>query len=100
MIFRSNDLALLFADFGVTVQFGGSTALGIFDQPEAIHLADQGFGGIQMVRPSLKLRYNAFNPMPENRQAIEVDGQSYTIAEHTTESDGAIITYSLKGPGL
>jgi hypothetical protein len=98
MIFRSNDLGVMFAGFGVPVQFNGSIAQGIFDQPEVIRLADRGFGGVEAANPAIKLPYNAFNPMPASRDTLVVDGQTYTVIEHTTDGDGAIITYALKGP--
>jgi hypothetical protein len=98
MIFRSNDLAFMFAAFGVQVQFGGYIAQGIFDQPEVIRLADRGFGGVEAANPALKLPFNAFNPMPANKDTLAVGGDTYSVIEHTTDGDGAIVTYALKGP--
>jgi hypothetical protein len=98
MTFRSDDLSIFFGAFGVAVDFNGSTAQGLLDQPEQIRLADHGFGGIEAERPVLKLAFNAFSPMPAVTDAITVDGQVYTIAERTSSGDNAIAAYALKGP--
>jgi hypothetical protein len=98
MTFRSNDLAFMFAAFGVTVEYGFSSAKGIFDQPEVIRLADHGFGGVEATNPSIKLPFNAFDPMPSNLDSLIVDGRTYTVLDHTADGDGAIITFMLKGP--
>lgn len=97
-MFGDNDLGVFFGDFGVTVQFGGSSAQGILDQPEMIKLADRGFGGFNTVVPTIRLPYNAFSPMPEETDTLVVNGQNYTVTEQTAESDGGVIVYSLKGP--
>lgn len=98
MTFRSDDLPIFFRDFGVPVQFAGSGALGILDQPGGIALADSGFGGIQADRLELKLASNAFSPMPQNLDTITVDGDVYSIAQRMSDGDGGIVVYSLKGP--
>jgi len=99
MIFRSNDLAFMVGGaFGSVVQFNGSTAQGLFDEPEVIRLADQGFGGVQATNPAIKLAYNAFSLMPTNKATLIIDGLAYTVIEHTTSGDAAVISYLLKGP--
>jgi hypothetical protein len=98
-MFGDSDLAVFFdpTTFGEAfVQFGGSSANGILDQPMAIRLADRGFGGFNASMPSLQLPYNAFSPMPRERDTLSVNGQNYTVTEQTTEGDGAIIRFSLK----
>lgn len=96
MAFGDDDLGVFTADFGVAVQFNGSNAIGIFDKPIKTGLADQGFGGITSDRPTIKLPYNAFNPMPQPRDPITVDYVAYSIADEDAASDGAFITYPLK----
>jgi len=98
MMFRSSDLAMMFSAFGVDVQYGSATAKGIFDQPEVIRLADHGFGGVEAANPAIKLPFNAFAPMPANTEVLVVDGETYTVIDHTADGDGAIVTYALKGP--
>lgn len=98
MTFRSNDLGIFFAAFGVTVEYGTGTAKGVFDQPEVVRLADHGFGGVEATNPTLKLPFNAFDPMPQTRDALLVDGRGYTVNTRTTDGDGAIVVYTLKGP--
>jgi hypothetical protein len=98
MTFRSNDLAFLFSAFGVTVEYGTGAAQGLFDQPQVIRLADHGFGGVEADNPTVKLPFNAFDPMPSNLDTLIVDGRTYSVIDHTTDGDAAIITYALKGP--
>ena len=97
-MFGDSDLSVFFdpGTFGVPVVFGGSTAYGILDQAQVIHLADAGFGGFNTLVPTLQLPYNAFNPMPNTRDLLTVNEQNYTVTERTSASDGAILTYSLK----
>jgi len=97
-MFGDSDLGVFFdpRTFAVPVQFSGTTAYGNLDQVQAVHLADSGFGGFQALLPTLQLPYNAFSPMPNTRDLLNVDGQNYTVTERTVASDGAILTYSLK----
>jgi hypothetical protein len=97
-MFRPNDLTAFFGAFGVTVQVGTATAKGIFDKPSQTRLADHGFGGIDADLPSLRLPSNAFALMPSVMDTLIVDGRTYTVADRHTDGDGAIFTYSLKGP--
>lgn len=97
-MFRSSDLAVMFAAFGVAVQFGGSSAMGIFDQPTTVRLDAHGFGGIETDQPSLKLPANAFNPMPKSQDNLTVDGVEYAVMSRTAADDAAIMVYALKGP--
>jgi hypothetical protein len=90
------DLAVFTADFGIAVTFQGSTAKGILNQPQKTALADQGFGGISTTRPTIRLPYNAFTPMPEPGETINVDGVDYAIADEDAESDGAFVWFPLK----
>lgn len=95
-MFGDSDLGVFTADFGVVVQFQGSSANGIFDQPQKTALADEGFGGISTTRPTIRLAHNAFTPMPEPNETIFVDGTEYAIADEEAESDGAFVWYPLK----
>ena len=97
-MFSDNDLGVFFdpGAFGVSVQFSGSSAFGILDKPQSLHLADGGWGGMEMPQPSLQLPYKAFNPMPKARDTITVDSQDYTVNHVEASSDGAIFTLSLK----
>jgi hypothetical protein len=99
-MFGDADLPTFFADFGVAVIFGSNTVLGNLDRPQQIKLADQGFGGVETQLPLVHLAYNAFSPMPEEGDAVNVDGTAYTVAERTTESDGAVVCLALKAVAL
>jgi hypothetical protein len=99
-MFGDADLPTFFADFGVPVIFGSNTALGNFDRPQLIKLADQGFGGVETEFPLVHLAYNAFSPMPDAGDAVNVDGTAYTVAERTTESDGGVVCLALKAVAL
>lgn len=98
MAFGDNDLGVFFGDFGVPVQFGGQTVNGILDEPQAVHLGDQGWGGISAVAPTLRLPSNAFTPMPEEMDMIVVNWRNYEVTEVTGDGDGAISVFHLKGP--
>jgi hypothetical protein len=100
-MFGDADLPVFFADFGVPVLFGTQPATkGNFNRPEQIKLADQGFGGVETAFPSVELAYNAFSPMPDSRDVVNVDGTNYTVSEPTAVSDGAIVCYDLKAVSL
>jgi hypothetical protein len=99
-MFGDVDLPVFFADFGVLVTFGSNTVKGIFNRPVQIKLADQGFGGVETSFPSVELPYNAFDPMPDSRDAINVNGTDYTVSAPTAVSDGAVICYDLKAVAL
>lgn len=99
-MFGDADLPTFFADFGVPVIFGAATAQGIFDQPQQIKLADQGFGGVETAFPAVHLPYNAFSPMPLTGDAVNVNGTNYTVAETTAEGDGAVVCLELKAVSL
>jgi hypothetical protein len=99
-VFGDADLPTFFADFGVAVFFEGSTATGILDRPVQTKLADQGFGGVGVAFPAVRLPYNAFSPMPDEGDQVNVDGKDYTVAEITSESDGAVVCLDLKAASL
>jgi hypothetical protein len=96
MAFGDSDLAVFTADFGVTVEFGGSSANGIFDQPTDTKLADMGFGGLEVTAPAVRLPYTAFTPMPTEGDTVTVNGTDYVVAEKHADVDGAFIRYCLK----
>lgn len=95
-MFGDPDLAVFFSDFAVTVQFGGQAAQGIFERIDSNMLADRGFGGFDAPKPTVKLPYNAFSPMPKELDVIVVDDINYTITERPTNRDLAIVIYALK----
>lgn len=99
-MFGDADLPTFFADFGVPVIFNGKTAMGNFDRPEQVKLADQGFGGVETAFPAVRLPYNAFAVMPVTGNTVTFDGCDYTVAERTTEADGGVICLELKKVGL
>lgn len=96
MAFGDSDLGVFTGDFGVSVVFNGVTVKGIFENPVKSSLEDQGFGGINLNRPAVRLPYNAFSPMPQTTSAITVNGVNYTIADEASDDDGAFVTYPLK----
>jgi len=99
-MFGDADLPVFFADFGDPVTFGSNTVLGNFNRPVQIKLADQGFGGVETAFPSVELAYNAFSPMPDSGDTLNVAGTDYTVSEPTAISDGAIVCYDLKAVSL
>lgn len=99
-MFGDADLPAFFADMGVPVLFGSQPAQkGLFDQPAQIKLADEGFGGVETGMPEVRLPYNAFSPMPTEKDVITVNGTQYTVSEVTAEGDGAVACLYLKAVG-
>ena len=96
MAFGDADLGVFTADFGVTVEFGGSTAQALFDQPTGTKLADQQFGGFEVTVPAIRLPYTAFSPMPTEGNTVTVDGTDYTVSEKEADCDGSFVRYALK----
>ena len=102
--FAATDLRAFCRDLGVPVTFAGVSVYpdtgepvkGLLDQPTQNRGGDQGFGGIDITVPELRLPFNAFSPMPRNKQAITVDGVAYTIADTSSEDDGAFLCFGLK----
>lgn len=95
-MFGASDLPAIFADWGDSVVFGGVTASGALDEPVEIVVADQGFGGIESSMPSVRIPFNAFDPMPEADDAITVNGTEYLVGKVTAIGDGAIVQIQLK----
>lgn len=91
-----SDLPALFADWGDTAAFNGTTVACAFDEPMEIVVADAGFGGIESAQPCIRVPFNAWNPMPEEDDAITVNGTNYTVAKRTALGDGAVMQLSLK----
>lgn len=95
MAFGDADLAIFAADFGVAVVFGGATARGIFDRPQSLSLADEGYGGINTTAPVVRIPKNAFAVMPKTTDAIMVDGTGYTVDSIESDSDGGFVYLTL-----
>lgn len=95
-MFGAADLPAIFADWGDTVIFDGVSAAGAMDEPMDIVIADQGFGGIESSMPSVRVPFNAFDPMPEADDSITVNGVVYTVGKVTAIGDGAIVSIQLK----
>jgi len=94
--FGDSDLAIFFTDQGVAVVFGGATAKGLLDEPEELDKMGMQASGVVGVKKILSIPFNAFTPMPEPKQAITVDGGSYTVVTKTAPGDGRIFEYGLK----
>jgi len=96
MAFGDSDLSVFTADFGVAVEFGGSTAQGNFDAPQKNLGGDSGFGGVDTSIPRVHLPFNAFSPMPQEEQTVTVDGTDYLVGAVTAEGDGKFVCIDLK----
>ena len=96
MAFGDSDLTVFTADFGVSVQFQGSIANGILDEPQKTLLGDSGFGGVDTTIPAVLLPFNAFTPMPEQDEALVVDGTDYTVGSIMAQGDGRFMRIELK----
>jgi hypothetical protein len=95
MAFGDSDLATFTADFGVAVVFNGATVMGIFDKPQKLSLADDGYGGINTTAPVVRIPRNAFATMPKTTATITVDGTNYTVDSIDSDSDGGFVWLTL-----
>lgn len=93
--FGDDDLAVFFGD-GVPVTFAGNTVTGLFDEPSQDQMLGGHVGGVDAVQRVLLLPFNAFNPLPEPKQAITVDGANFTIFSKRPLDDGRIVQFELK----
>ncbi len=81
---------------GVGTYRDGQPVQGLLDRPIGSRLAEQGFGGVDVVLPELRLPHYAFNPMPRVKEVIVVEGIEYKVASITAEDDGAVVCLELK----
>lgn len=95
MAFGDSDLALFAADFGVAVTFNSATVMGIFDRPQKLSLADEGYGGINTTAPVVRIPFNAFASMPKTTDSITVDGTTYTVDNIDSDADGGFVWLTL-----
>lgn len=79
------DLAPLFADFGVPVVFGALTAKAVFDMP-----GEEIFGGMQQSTEYAITYRSADLPGLAAGSAITVDGVAYTVRQTTPQDDGKL----------
>lgn len=85
------DLAVLFADFGVTAVYGSLTALVVLDMPD-----QQVLGGMQ-ISADYAITYRSVDLVGlKHGDALTVDGTSYTVREVTRLDDGRITHATLK----
>ncbi|HEY1502581.1 MAG TPA: hypothetical protein VGF88_23605 [Acidobacteriaceae bacterium] len=96
MAFGDADLGVFTADFGVTVEFGGTSALANLDQPQKMFLGDHGYAGVDVAVPAIRLPFNAFSPMPEEEDTLTVDGADYVVGCVEAEGDGGFVRIDLK----
>lgn len=95
MTIGASDLGMFFGDFGVPVVFNGVSAMGNLDTPSEM-FAHDGPAGMEEDQVRLLLAANAFNPFPLPRQAITVNGQSYTVRDRQFLDDGSLCQLTLK----
>lgn len=86
----TEDLSVLFADFGVTVAWGSVTGLGLLDMPDEI----EG-GGLVMSREYLlTVMAGTFDGL-DHGDTMTVDGTSYTVRTVRKIEDGKLMKVSL-----
>lgn len=108
MVYRLRDLRAICRPMGVPVSFNGLSAYpdgepvkGLLDSPVQLKLADGGIGGVTTQIPELRLPCNAFNPMPDRNDMIQITdpetgtSTAYTVNSPTAEDDGALLCYEL-----
>lgn len=86
-----DDLAPLFADFGLTAVFGGHLATVLLDMPQ-----EEIFGGVQQ-STEYAMTYRAGDlPGLKSGDSGTVGGIGYTVRQTTTVDDGKLIVAKLK----
>ena len=102
MALGDQDLRAFFRT-GVSVTFNGvgtyrdgQPVQGLFDKPVGPKLAEQGYGGVDVVSPKICLPHNAFNPMPRVKEVIVVEGCEYKVTSISAEEDGKAVCLELK----
>ena len=102
MPFGCQDLRAFFRT-GPCVTFNGvgtyrdaQPVQGLLDRPIGAKLGEQGFGGVDMAMPELRLPFDAFNPMPRVKEVIADGGCEYKVVSITAEDDGAVVCLELK----
>lgn len=96
MSLGDSDLPVFFADFGIPVVFNGFTTNGIFESPSELeNLASNG-GSFEQQERVVLIASTAFVVPPKARDALTVDGTSYTVKSREYIGDGKTIRYRLK----
>lgn len=96
-MFGDSDLGVFFADMGVPVIWNGEPAVqGILDTTTDDYMHGQGPGGFQKKTAILRFPANSFSATPAPRDAITVNGVSYTVLELPEQRDMQITELYLK----
>ena len=85
------DLAPLFADFGLTAVFGGNVATVLLDMPQ-----EEVFGGMQQSAEYDMTFKQGDLPGLKGGDVGTVGGITYTVRQTTTLDDGKLIKAMLK----
>jgi len=87
----TEDLDVYLADFGVSCTAGATTANGILDMPGEVVA-----GGMVLTTDySLTTRFSNFGTLIAG-DAIEVDGEDYTVRENRRIGDGKFVEIALQ----
>ena len=87
----TEDLDVFMADFGVSCTAGDTTANGILDMP-----SEEVIGGMVLSTDySLTTRFSNFGTLIAG-DAIEVDGEDYTVRQNRRIGDGKFVEIALQ----
>lgn len=95
IVYRDNDVDVLFKDMGVPVVIGGVPGLGLLDENAEVLVT---WGGLHHSTPqgqvmgdvhTVTIQTSKFPAIAQN-MAITVDGANYTIRQKAKEGDGAL----------
>ena len=87
----TEDLDVFLADFGVSCTAGDTTANGILDMP-----SEEVIGGMVLSTDySLTTRFSNFGTLIAG-DAIEVDGEDYTVRQNRRIGDGKFVEIALQ----
>jgi len=87
----TEDLDVFLADFGVSCTAGDTTANGILDMPGEVVAG----GMVLSTDYSLTARHSNFGTLTAG-DAIEVDGEDYTVRENRRIGDGKFVEIALQ----
>lgn len=96
MAFGDSDLPIFFADFGVSVVFQGQTVNGNLDSPSEGFAFGSGPSTMEEQRYCVSVPYNAFTTIPKAKDAITVNGVSYTVKARHYSQDGSVMSLELQ----
>ncbi len=90
------DLVFFFRDFGVLVDWGGVSTLGIFDRTLKAEMLGQQESLLLTHDPSVLVQAGKIPSIIRVGSPLTVDGYPYKVRNREAQSDGALELFSLQ----